>query len=106
MSKRSRRANRQRTRVRQRRAAEIADARLSEPVWILSRRIEAASEAGDMAALRRLAVTAMKIDPKLRTDVMRKAITTELALRRAEGHERLLERGRGLGLVPPLERGG
>ncbi len=79
---------------------------MSEAAWILTRRISAARAAGDQQALRRLAAAAMRMDPREATDVMRKAVETEIAMRESEGRRKFIENGRRLGLVPPIERSG
>lgn len=46
------------------------------------------------------------MDPREATDVMRKAVETEIAMRESEGRRKFIENGRRLGLVPPIERSG
>lgn len=105
MSKRSRRIRRRRAREAELLARKAVDEQASEAVWILSRRIEAALAVKDAALLRRLAVAVMRLDPRERTPVMRQVVATEIALRYAAGREQVLERGRELGLVPPIDTG-
>lgn len=48
----------------------------------------------------------MRMDPREATDVMRWAVQTEIALRESEGRRKFIDKGRQLGLVPPIERSG
>jgi len=104
MSKRSRRIRRRKARERELWVRKVEDEQASEVVWILSRRIEAALAVKDVALLRKLTVAVMRLDPRDCTQVMRQVVSTEIALRYAAGRKEVLERGRELGLVPPLEQ--